>query len=147
MIFRSSCRCKKGFLNNFANFTGKHLCVGSPFIKDSSVRSATSLKRLQHRRFLVKFAKLLKTLKNIYFVEHLQTAASGYCKHSIWICYEIKDVDSTKLTSFFLNWSVSNCSSYFSAYFSAYKLTGWKPLNICLFKVNSRTLQNVVKYV
>ena len=41
----------------------------------------------------MEFAKLFK---NIYFVEHLQTAASGSCKHSIWTCLEIKDVDSTE---------------------------------------------------
>ena len=29
---------------------------------------------------------------NIYFVEHLQTAASGSCKYLIWTCFEIKEV-------------------------------------------------------
>ena len=53
---------KKVFLNNFANFTGKHLRLSllqaCNFIK----------KRLQHWRFPVKFAKLLRTsiLKKIY---------------------------------------------------------------------------------
>ena len=37
-----------------------------------------------------------ETFKNIYFVEHLQTAASGSCKHSTWTCFVIKNVDSTE---------------------------------------------------
>ena len=32
-------------------------------------------------------------------------------------------------------------------YFSVYKLIGWDPANIYLFKVNSRTLEKGVNYV
>ena len=39
--------------------------------------------------------RICETFKNIYFVEHLQTAAGSY-KHSIRTCFEIKDVDSTE---------------------------------------------------
>ena len=40
--------------------------------------------------------EVFETFKNTYFIEHLRTAASGSCKHSIWTCCEIKDVDSTE---------------------------------------------------
>ena len=40
--------------------------------------------------------EVCETLKNTFFIEHLRTAASGSCKHSIWTCHEIKDVDSTE---------------------------------------------------
>ena len=40
--------------------------------------------------------EVCETFKNTYFIEHLRTAASGSCKHSIWTCCEIKDVDSTE---------------------------------------------------
>ena len=54
---------EKGFLKNFANFTGKHLCW-SVFLK---VRKNFVKKILQHRCFSVKLAKFLRTptLKNI----------------------------------------------------------------------------------
>ena len=53
--------CKKGVLENFAKFTGKHLCH-SLFFKVAGIRPATLLKkRLWHRRFLVNFAKFLGT--------------------------------------------------------------------------------------
>ena len=64
------CSVKKGVLKNFANFTGKHLCLSLFFNKvaDLRLRPATLLKKkLQHRCFPVKFTKLLRTsyLKNI----------------------------------------------------------------------------------
>ena len=43
--------CKKGFLRNFAKFTGKHLCQSLFLIK----------KRVWHRCFPVDFAKFLST--------------------------------------------------------------------------------------
>ena len=50
---------KVGVLKNLVNFTGKNPCVGISFIKKEP---ATLLKkRLQHRYFSVKFAKLLRT--------------------------------------------------------------------------------------
>ena len=80
------CSVKKGVLKNCANFTGKHLYWNLLLLK------LQALQILQHRCFPVTFAKLTNT----YFVENLQTAASGSCKHSIWTCYKIKDVDSTE---------------------------------------------------
>ena len=56
------CSVKQGVLKNFANFTEKYLCWSL------SLRPATLLKkRLQHRCFPMKFAKILRTpvLKNI----------------------------------------------------------------------------------
>ena len=54
---------EKGILKTFANFTGKHLCWN---VLIHSVKNFVK-KRLQHRCFPVKFAKLLRTpiLKNI----------------------------------------------------------------------------------
>ena len=46
-LFRSSCPevfCKKGVLNNFAKFTGKHLCQSLFFNKVANLRSASLLK-------------------------------------------------------------------------------------------------------
>ena len=61
--------CKKGFLNNFANFTGKHLCQSLFFNKVRGLRPATLLKkRLWHRCFPVNFAKFLRTP---FLIEHL----------------------------------------------------------------------------
>ena len=61
--------CKKGFLRNFAKFTGKHLCHSLFFNKVAGLRPATLLKkRLWHRCFPVNFAKLLRTT---FFREHL----------------------------------------------------------------------------
>ena len=56
---------KKGVLENFANFTGKHLCWSLFLIK---LQGSLTKKRLQHRCFPVKFEKILRTpiLKNIY---------------------------------------------------------------------------------
>ena len=53
---------KKGVMRNFAEFTRKYL-PGSPFFdKLRLCRSAASLKtRLQRRRFLVTFAKFVRT--------------------------------------------------------------------------------------
>ena len=54
--------CKKDVLRNFAEFTGKHLCLGLFFNKVASVRPTTLLKkRFWHRCFPVNFAKFLRT--------------------------------------------------------------------------------------
>ena len=59
--------CKKGFLKNFAKFTGKHLHQ-SLFFKVAGLRPATLLKkRLWHMCFLVNFAKFLRIT---FFTEH-----------------------------------------------------------------------------
>ena len=52
----------KGFLRNFAKFTGKHLCRSLFFNTVAALRPATLLKkRLWHRCFHVNFAKFLRT--------------------------------------------------------------------------------------
>ena len=61
---------KKGVLKNSAKFTEKHLLQSAFFIKVASLRPATATllkKTLQHKCFLVTFAKFLRTpnLKNI----------------------------------------------------------------------------------
>ena len=67
----------------------------SPFIKVVDFAgSATLLKKKTPTQ--VFSCGICETFKNICFVENLQTAASGSCKHSIWTCFEIKDVDSTE---------------------------------------------------
>ena len=49
-------------LENFAKFTGKHLCQSLFFNKVAGLRPATLLKkRLWHRCFPVNFAKFLRT--------------------------------------------------------------------------------------
>ena len=54
--------CKKGVLNNFAKFTGKHLCQSLSFNKVADRRAATLFKkRPWHRRSPVNFAKFLRT--------------------------------------------------------------------------------------
>ena len=59
IIDRSSCPevfCKKGFLESFTKFTGKHLCQSLFFNKDADLRPATLLKkRFQHSSFPVNF--------------------------------------------------------------------------------------------
>ena len=69
---RSELFCKKGFLKNFAKFTGKHVCQSLFFNRVADLRPATLFKkRLWYRRFSVNFAKFLKTP---IFIEH-----SGGC--------------------------------------------------------------------
>ena len=70
-IIRSShqrCSIKQTALENFAIFTGKHLCRSLFFVKVASLRPETLFKkRLQHRCFLVNIKKFLRApiLKNI----------------------------------------------------------------------------------
>ena len=53
--------CKKGVLENFTKFTGKHLCQSLFFNKVAGLRSATLLKkRLWYRCFPVNFVKYLR---------------------------------------------------------------------------------------
>ena len=54
--------CKKGFLRNFAKFTGKQLCQCLFFNKVAGLR-------LWHRCLPVNFTKVLRTP---FFIEHLQ---------------------------------------------------------------------------
>ena len=61
---------KKGFLRNFAKFTGKHLCQSLFLNKVAGLRPATLLKkRLWHRCFPVNFVKFLRTP---FLTEHLR---------------------------------------------------------------------------
>ena len=54
--------CKKCILENFAKFTGKHLCQSLFFNKTTGLRRATFLiERPWRRCFPVNFAKLLRT--------------------------------------------------------------------------------------
>ena len=56
------CSVKKAALKNLANLTGKHLCQSLFFDKVAGLRPANLLKkRLWHRCFPVKFAKILRT--------------------------------------------------------------------------------------
>ena len=55
-----------GFLESFTNFTGKYLCCSHFFSKVAALQ--LYYKRLQHRYFLLKFAKFLRTP---FFTEHL----------------------------------------------------------------------------
>ena len=58
---------RKGVLKNFANFTGKQLCWSLFLWCCRPPACKFFIKRLQHKYFPVKFAKLLRTpiLKNI----------------------------------------------------------------------------------
>ena len=64
-IIRSShrrCSIKKGILNNFTKFTGKHLCQGLFLHKIAGLRPAALLKkRLWNRFFPTNFVKFLRT--------------------------------------------------------------------------------------
>ena len=91
--FQRSCSVKNKVLKNFANFTGKHLCQNLLLVAGFA-GSATYLKKTPTQVFS---CGICETFKKIFLVEHLQTAAPGSCKHSIWTCFEIKDVDSTEL--------------------------------------------------
>ena len=62
--------CKKGVLGNFAEFTGKRLCLSLLFDKFAGLRPLTLLKkRFWHGCFPVKFAKFLRTP---FLTEHLR---------------------------------------------------------------------------
>ena len=61
--------CEKGFLRNFAKFTGRHLCQSFLFNKVAGLKPATLFKkRLWRRCFPVNFAKFLRTP---FLIEHL----------------------------------------------------------------------------
>ena len=73
LVFRSSRSkmfLKIGVLKNFANLTEKHLCWSLLLIQTLLDSVDSVKKRLQHRCYLVKFAKFLKTL---FFIEHVFT--------------------------------------------------------------------------
>ena len=72
----------------------ENTCVGISFYKSCSLRRLCNfIKKTPTQVFS---CWICKTFKNIYYVEHLQIAVSGSCKHSIWTCFKIKDIDSTE---------------------------------------------------
>ena len=81
----SHCRfsVEKGILKNLKNFTGKHLFWSIFLIKLQALACNFIKKRLQHRFFSVKFAKLLRTpiLKKI--CERLLLNLSGIPRASM----------------------------------------------------------------
>ena len=64
-IFRSShrrCSIKKAILKHFVIFTGKHLCWGLFFNKVAGHQACDFIKkRLQHRYFLAKIGRFIRT--------------------------------------------------------------------------------------
>ena len=93
-IFRSShgsCSIKKAILTNFVIFTGKHLCWGLFFDKVAGLQASNFQacnfikKRLQHRYYLVKIGKSIRTpiLRNIWewLLLHFSEHFSDYNLH------------------------------------------------------------------
>ena len=64
---------KKGFLKNFAKFTGKHLHQSLIFKKVAAHRPATLLKKRLAQGFSGEFCEFFK---NTFFTEHLWATAS-----------------------------------------------------------------------
>ena len=64
---------KKGVLENFAKFLGKHLCQSLFFNKVAGLRPATLLKKRLAQVFSYEFCEISK---NILFTEHLRATAS-----------------------------------------------------------------------
>ena len=82
--------CKKGVLNNFSKFTGKHLCWSLFLIACNVIK-----KRLQHRWFPMNIAKFLRApiLKNICE----QLLRKRYCFLKIFLS-KVKPVNEILLT-------------------------------------------------
>ena len=81
-------------------FHRKTPVLESPFIKVAGFAgSATLLKKYSNTGVF-----LWNLLKKTYFVEHLQTAASGSCKHSIWTCYKIRIYTNIETKSLKMLW-------------------------------------------
>ena len=93
--------CKKGVLENFAKFTGKHLCQSLFFNKIAGLRPLTLLKkRLWLSRFSVNFGKFLRAP---YFREHL----GGCFRFSVSIVnvsLSSKSTHSLRLVSLYTSW-------------------------------------------
>ena len=93
-----------GVLKNFAMFTGKHLCWSLFFNKYAGLKACNFIKkRLQHRFFPVKFAKILRTP---FFTEHVR-----------WLLLEISH--ELSLYCIWEQWMVSFRGTYWltSVYF------------------------------
>ena len=87
-IYRSShrrCFMKKGVLENFAKFTGKHLCQSLFFNKVADLRKTPPMacnfikKDTLAQVFSCEFCEIFK---NTFFTEHLRLTAS---KHTVFI--------------------------------------------------------------
>ena len=73
--------CEKGVLENFAKFTGKHLCQSLFFNKVAGLRLAILLKkRLWHRCLPLNFCKVSKNT----LIEHLRKTASKCCRRFLF---------------------------------------------------------------
>ena len=90
---QQSCSVKKVCLK-IPQISQENTCVGISFCKSCSLRRLCNV--IEKTPTQVFSCWICKTFKNIYFVEHLQIAVSGSCKHSIWTCFKIKDIDSTE---------------------------------------------------
>ena len=90
---QQSCSVKKVCLK-IPQISQENTCVGISFCKSCSLRRLCNV--IEKTPTQVFSSWICKTFKNIYFVEHLQIAVSGSCKHSIWTCFKIKDIDSTE---------------------------------------------------
>ena len=66
--------CKKGFLRNFANFTGNHLCQSFFFNKIPGLACNFIKKETLAQFFSCEVSKISK---NTFFTEHLWATASG----------------------------------------------------------------------
>ena len=79
------CSLKKGFLRNFAKFTGKHLCQRLFFNKVAGLSPATLLKKTLTQVFSCKFCEISK---NTFFTEHHRATASetGFFKKIFILC-------------------------------------------------------------
>ena len=74
------CSIKKAIINNFAKFTGKHLCWSLLLLKLKAFRSATLLKENPTLMFFCKYCEIFK---NVYFEKHLQTTAFANSRVSV----------------------------------------------------------------
>ena len=86
------CSVKKSVPKNFANSTGKYLCWNLLSLKSQALQGLQLYQKDSPTQ--VFSCEICKTFKNTCFVEHLQAAASGSWKHSIWTCCKTKDKDS-----------------------------------------------------
>ena len=70
-ISRPGVLCKKGFLKEFAKFTGKHLCWNLSLKRLRAFKLATLL--ISDSNTAVFSCEFCKNFNNIYFVGHLRT--------------------------------------------------------------------------
>ena len=85
-IFSGGVLLKKAFLK-IAEISQETPLLRSPFIKVAGFAGSVILFKKYSTASV--FLWNLRNL-NTYLVEHLQAAASGSCKYSIWTCHKIK---------------------------------------------------------